>query len=91
VSERSGKGGVLLMLGAIAASLVLVGTYLAAGGASYAPAKTQDPCKHRPWSNPEGLQQIIEQFSISANSSRSATGSGTRSWPGRYAPACCAP
>jgi hypothetical protein len=54
------------MLGAIAASLVLVGAYLAAGGASYAPAKTQDPCEHRAWSNPEGLQQILQQFTLSA-------------------------
>jgi hypothetical protein len=51
---------------AIAASLLLVGTYLAAGGSSYVPAKTQDPCKPRPWRNPEGLQQIAEQFSLSA-------------------------
>jgi hypothetical protein len=54
------------MLGAIAASLVLVGSYLAAGGASYAPAKTQDPCKHRAWTNPEGLQEILQQFTLSA-------------------------
>lgn len=54
------------MLGAIAASLVLVGSYLAAGGASYAPAKTQDPCKPREWRNPEGLQEIAQQFTLSA-------------------------
>jgi len=60
------SSGFLLMLGAIAASLALVLAYLAAGGSSYAPAKTQDPCEHRPWSNPEGLQQIIQQFSLSA-------------------------
>lgn len=59
------RGG-LLILCAIAASLALVGIYLAAGGSSYAPAKTQDPCKPRPWRNPEGLQQIAEQFSLSA-------------------------
>jgi hypothetical protein len=58
--------GKLLVLCAIAASLALVGAYLAAGGSSYAPAKTQDPCKPRPWRNPEGLQQIAEQFSLSA-------------------------
>ena len=58
--------GQLLVGGAIAASLVLVLSYLAAGGASYAPAKPQDPCEHRPWRNPEGLQQIAEQFSLSA-------------------------
>jgi hypothetical protein len=58
--------GKLLVLCAIAASLTLVGVYLAAGGSSYAPAKTRDPCKPRPWRNPEGLQQIAEQFSLSA-------------------------
>jgi hypothetical protein len=59
------KGGFLIAV-AIVASLALVFTYLAAGGASYEPAKTQDPCKPRPWRNPEGLQQIAEQFSLSA-------------------------
>lgn len=56
----------LLIGGSIAAAVVLIGIYLAAGGTSYAPAKTQDPCKHRPWRNPEGLDQIAEQFSLSA-------------------------
>jgi hypothetical protein len=51
---------------AVVASLALVGTYLAAGGASYAPAKPQDPCENRPWRNPEGLEEIAEQFSLSA-------------------------
>jgi hypothetical protein len=58
--------GTLLVGIAIAASLALVGAYLAAGGSSYTPAKTQDPCKERPWRNPEGLEQIAEQFSLSA-------------------------
>ncbi len=58
--------GTLLVVGAIVASLVLVGVYLASGGSSYVPAKTQDPCKPRPWRNPEGLAQIAEQFSLSA-------------------------
>jgi hypothetical protein len=58
--------GAILVGVAIAASLALVGAYLAAGGSSYEPAKTQDPCKPRPWRNPEGLQQIAEQFSLSA-------------------------
>lgn len=58
--------GTLLIVCSIAASLVLVGAYLAAGGSSYAPAKTQDPCKERPWRDPEGLQQLAEQFSLSA-------------------------
>lgn len=58
--------GRVLVGGAIVAAVALVGIYLAAGGSSYAPAKTQDPCKHRPWRNPEGLEQIAEQFSLSA-------------------------
>lgn len=58
--------GTLLVGVAIVASLALVGAYLAAGGSSYEPAKTQDPCKPRPWRNPEGLQQLAEQFSLSA-------------------------
>jgi hypothetical protein len=56
----------LLIGGAILASLLLVGAYLAAGGASYEPLKTQDPCKPRPLRTPEGLQQIAEQFTLSA-------------------------
>jgi hypothetical protein len=58
--------GRILVGGAIVAALVLVGVYLAAGGASYVPAKTQDPCRPRPWRNPEGIQAIAEQFSLSA-------------------------
>jgi hypothetical protein len=58
--------GRLLVGGALAAALVLATVYLAAGGSSYVPAKTQDPCKHRPWRNPQGLQAIAEQFSLSA-------------------------
>jgi hypothetical protein len=58
--------GKLLVGLAIVASLALVLSYLAAGGSSYEPAKTQDPCKPRPWRSPEGLQQIAEQFSLSA-------------------------
>jgi hypothetical protein len=55
-----------LIGGAIVASLVLVGAYLLAGGASYEPLTSQNPCKPRPWRNPQGLQQIAEQFSLSA-------------------------
>jgi len=55
-----------LVVGSILAAVALVGAYLAAGGSSYTPAKTQDPCKDRPWRNPEGLQQIAEQFTLSA-------------------------
>lgn len=58
--------GRLLVGGAVIAVLALVGAYLAAGGASYVPKKTQDPCKQRPWGNPEGIQAIAQQFSLSA-------------------------
>ncbi len=65
MSDRFDRG-FLLVAGSVVASLLLVVAYLAAGGSSYAPAKTQDPCKPREWRNPEGLQQIAEQFSLSA-------------------------
>jgi hypothetical protein len=49
-----------------AAVLVLIGVYLALGGASYAPAKVADPCATRGWRNPEGFQQVAEQIVLSA-------------------------
>lgn len=63
---REGRRSIVLVGAAIVSALVLVGVYLAAGGASYTPEKTQDPCKQRPWGNPEGLQQIAERFTLSA-------------------------
>jgi len=65
VIDRADRGK-LLFLGSIAVSLVLVLAYLAAGGSDYAPAETQDPCEPREWRDPEGIQQIAEQFSLSA-------------------------
>jgi hypothetical protein len=56
----------LLVGAAIVSALALVGAYLAAGGSSYAPEKTRDPCQHRPWTNPQSLSEIANQFSISA-------------------------
>jgi hypothetical protein len=58
--------GLLLVIGSIVVSLVLVGAYLAAGGSSYTPEKVQDPCKPRPWSNPQSLSEIANQFTVSA-------------------------
>jgi hypothetical protein len=58
--------GRTLVIGAVVASLVLVGAYLAAGGSSYEPEKVQNPCKPRPWTNPQTLGQIANQFTISA-------------------------
>jgi hypothetical protein len=58
--------GAVLIVGAIVASLVLVGAYLAAGGSTYEPKPIQDPCKPREWSNPQNLGQIANQFTNSA-------------------------
>jgi choline dehydrogenase-like flavoprotein len=66
VSGDGRSRGVLLVVGSIVASLVLVGAYLAAGGSSYEPEKVQDPCKPRPWSNPQSLSEIANQFTVSA-------------------------
>jgi hypothetical protein len=63
---NAGRRAQVLVGGAIVAAVALVGIYLAAGGSSYAPEKTQDPCKHRTWRNPEGLQEIAQQFTLSA-------------------------
>ena len=49
-----------------AAVLVLVGLYLALGGASYAPAKVADPCAPRSWRNPQGFEAVAEQIVLSA-------------------------
>jgi hypothetical protein len=66
VSGEGRLSGRLLIVGAVVASLLLVGAYLAAGGSSYEPEKVQDPCQPRPWSNPESLSQIANQFTVSA-------------------------
>jgi hypothetical protein len=49
----------------VAATLALVVTYLALGGASYAPAKVADPCATRDWRNPQGLEEVGEQIVLS--------------------------
>ena len=49
-----------------AAVLVLVGLYLALGGASYAPAKVADPCAPRSWRSPQGFEPVAEQIVLSA-------------------------
>jgi hypothetical protein len=58
--------GRALVIGAIVVSLALPGAYLAAGGASYTPKKTADPCKRRPWRNPQSLADLAQQISLSA-------------------------
>jgi hypothetical protein len=66
VSGEGRSRGFLLVAGAVIASLVLVGAYLAAGGSSYTPEKVQNPCEPRPWSNPQSLGEIANQFTVSA-------------------------
>jgi len=58
--------GFLLVVGSVVVSLVLVGAYLAAGGSSYTTEKVQNPCEPRPWSNPQSLGEIANQFTVSA-------------------------
>jgi len=58
--------GFLLVAGSVVVSLILVGAYLAAGGSSYTPEKVQNPCEPRPWSNPQSLGEIANQFTVSA-------------------------
>lgn len=51
---------------ALVAASGLVLTYLALGGASYAPAKVADPCAARDWSGPSGFQEVAQQIVLSA-------------------------
>jgi hypothetical protein len=48
-----------------AAALALVVSYLALGGASYAPAQVADPCATRDWREPQGLAEVGEQIVLS--------------------------
>jgi hypothetical protein len=50
---------------ATAASALLVAVYLGLGGASYAPAKSADPCVERDWRQPSGFQEVAEQIVLS--------------------------
>ena len=51
---------------ATAAAALLVGVYLALGGASYAPAKVANPCAQRELRNPHGLGEVAQQIVLSA-------------------------
>jgi hypothetical protein len=65
-SNGTRSRGFLLVIGSVVVSLILVGAYLAAGGSGYTPEKVQDPCQPRPWSNPQSLSEIANQFTVSA-------------------------
>jgi hypothetical protein len=49
----------------VVAAAALVVTYLALGGASYAPAQVADPCATRDWREPQGLSEVGEQIVLS--------------------------
>jgi hypothetical protein len=51
---------------ATAAAALLVGIYLALGGASYAPAKVANPCAQRDLRQANGLAEVAQQIVLSA-------------------------
>ncbi len=53
----------LLAIGAVAAVLV---PYLALGGATFEPTPVADPCVSREWRDPDDLQAVLEQVTLSA-------------------------
>lgn len=56
----------LLIGAAVAVSALLVFAYLAAGGASYQPAEVRNPCEPREWRSPDSIEELAEQFTLSA-------------------------
>jgi hypothetical protein len=54
------------LVASVVASALLIGAYLALGGASYAPAEVADPCAARDWTEPAGLAEVGEQIVLSA-------------------------
>ena len=58
--------GRTLIAGSIVASLALVVTSLALGGASYEPSPVRDPCQPREWRSPTGIDEIAQQLTLSA-------------------------
>jgi hypothetical protein len=55
----------LPLLAALAAVAAVVVSYLALGGASYAPTAVADPCVRRAWRNPGDVQAALEQVALS--------------------------
>ena len=53
------------LLVALAAVALVLGTYLALGGASYKPTPVADPCQQRAWRNPHGTEAVLEQIALS--------------------------
>ena len=61
-----GRRSQLLVATSALASLILVFAYLVAGGSDYSPTEVKDPCEPREWRDPQGLEELAEQFSLSA-------------------------
>ncbi len=78
----------VLVIAAIVAAVALPAIYLAAGGASYAPEKTRDPCQDRPWTQPAGPGGGRPAVLALGARRRGlpSSGSAARRWPGRWRP-----
>jgi len=50
----------------IAAATALIALYLVLGGGSYEPTPVADPCAHREWRAPHGVEESAQQFALSA-------------------------
>jgi hypothetical protein len=46
-------------------SAALIASYLALGGASYTPARVEDPCSQRGWREPGSIAETLEQVALS--------------------------
>jgi hypothetical protein len=55
-----------LIAAAIAASALVIGVYLIAGGSNYEPTPVADPCQPRAWTSPDSPEETAEQFFLSA-------------------------
>lgn len=64
--EQSRKRGIWMLVASIAAAVILVGAYIAAGGLDYKPAGAADPCDAREWTDPGNLEETAQQFALSA-------------------------
>jgi hypothetical protein len=56
-----------VLVAIVAASVALLGVYLALGGGSYEPAAVANPCEPRPpAADPEGTDEVVQQIALSA-------------------------
>ncbi|MBK8294671.1 MAG: hypothetical protein IPK93_07840 [Solirubrobacterales bacterium] len=65
-TDKSRRRGINMLVGSIAAALILVGGYIAAGGLDYKPSATADPCNARAWTNPGNFDETVQQLAFSA-------------------------